>query len=111
MTTDILVPVRSAFPVLPWHDSFRIDARHYGKLEEIMQKAIITNFGRPIPISNDGYMPLVQRLFGMIDKKIEDGDYDLEEFGELVKDLETSSNAIKSNLKKLEEIRSQRTEN
>lgn len=52
-----------------------------------MHRVIITNFGRPIRISNDDLEPLFKRLFGMIDKQIEEGDYDVEAFGDFVKDL------------------------
>jgi hypothetical protein len=52
-------------PVLPLHDSFRVDARAYPELQKIMNRAIITNFDRPIPVSNDDYVPLIDRMFGI----------------------------------------------
>ena len=78
-------------PVLPLHDSFRIDARLYDKLQEIMHRVIITNFGRPIRISNDDYVPLLGRLIGMAEEKIKSGDiHDEEELESLIHELETS---------------------
>ena len=97
-------------PVLPLHDSFRIDARLYQKLEEIMYRAIVTNFKRPIHVSNDDYIPLLQRLFGMIDKQIEAGDYDEEAFRDLVKDLHVMTKRIQSNLKGFENLRKRKAD-
>jgi hypothetical protein len=77
-------------PVLPLHDSFRIDARLYEKLQEIMSKVIIESFDRPIRISNDDYIPLIDRMFGMVEEQIKGGDYNEERLGSLIKDLEDS---------------------
>jgi len=78
-------------PVLPMHDSFRIDARLYQKLLEIMGWAIIENFGKPIKISNDDYVPLMDRMFGMVEDRIRSGDYgDEEELDSLIEHLEST---------------------
>jgi hypothetical protein len=98
-------------PVLPMHDSFRIDARVYDKLEEIMHRAIITNFGRPIRISNDDLGPLFKRLFGMIDKQIEEGDFDVEAFKAFVLDLDASAKKMQLDLKRLEELKKKKADN
>ncbi len=73
------------------HDSFRIDARLYDKLEEIMHRVIIENFGRPIKISNDDYVPLMDRMFGLVEDRIRSGDYgDEKELDSLIEHLESS---------------------
>ena len=78
-------------PVLPMHDSFRIDARLYQKLEERMHRVIIENFGKPIKISNDDYVPLMDRMFGMVEDRIRSGDYgNEEELDSIIEDLESS---------------------
>ena len=76
--------------VLPLHDSFRIDARVYDKLEEIMHRVIIESFGAPIRISNDDYVPLVNKMFGMVEEQIKGGDFDEGRLDSLINDLEDS---------------------
>ena len=64
--SEILLPVTYRGQKVD-DDGFRIDARVYDKLEEIMHRVIITNFGRIVRISNDDLEPLLKRLLGMID--------------------------------------------
>jgi hypothetical protein len=56
-------------------------------------------------ISNDDCVPLVERLFGMIGKQIEAGDYDEEALITLFGDLEAAADRVQSNLdEKLKEL-------
>lgn len=96
---------------LPMHDSFIIDARHYQNLEDIMNRVILESFGTHIGISNDDYVPLVERMFGIIDEQIEKGSYDNEAFKNLVLDLRDVTDSLKSNLEKFEAIQERKTSN
>jgi hypothetical protein len=91
--------------VLPLHDSFRIDARLYEKLQEIMLKVIIESFGKPIRISNDDYVPLMGRLVGMVEDQIKSGDYDEERLNSLIQDLEPMflGSRLSAKIKKLKD--------
>ena len=76
---------------LPLHICLHSHARIYDKLQEIMHRVILENFGKPIRISNDDYIPLVDRMIGMVEDQIKNGDYDdEEELDDLIHDLESS---------------------
>jgi hypothetical protein len=91
-------------PVLPIHDSFRVDARAYPQLEEVMNRVMIESFGRPIWITNDDYLPLLERLSGMIEKQIEEGDYDEEALSTLFNDLNEIAGRMQSDLERLKKL-------
>jgi hypothetical protein len=55
-----------------------------------MHRVLIESFGRPIRISNDDYVPLINRLFSMVEKQIKGVNYDEERLDSLIKDLEDS---------------------
>ena len=98
-------------PVLPLHDSFRIDARLYPNLKEVMNKVIKDSFGRQIRISNDDYMPLLERMFGIIDKQIEEGNYNEEALSALFRDVEEITGRMRSDLERLKKLGKTKTGN
>jgi len=84
----LLYFAKKGIPVLPLHDSFRINAGAYKTLEEVMNRVIEENFRIPIPISDD-HEPLLERTIRKIEEQIKRGDYDKKELDSLIKDLKT----------------------
>ena len=74
----LLYFAKQGIPVLPIHDSFRVDARLYQKLEEIMRQVISQNFGSYIPITNDDLEPLMTRIQDILTERLAEGDEELE---------------------------------
>ena len=74
--------------VLPLHDSYRIDARLFDELRNLMHTIIYQNFGRHIPISNDDLQPLVESMGIKMIKDLEDGTGDTDEIEAIFEDLE-----------------------
>jgi hypothetical protein len=76
-------------PVLPIHDSFRIDARLFDELRTVMHRVIYENFGRFIGISNDDFESFLQGMLGKIQKDIDEVTGDKDELrNTLLKDLD-----------------------
>ena len=67
--TVLLAFAKEGIPVLPLHDSFRIDVRYFPELDVAMDLAIRTKFGKPIKVSNDDFEPLMLRAFETIKDK------------------------------------------
>ncbi len=84
----LLYFAHEGIPALPLHDSFRINAGAYKKLEEVMNRVIEENFRIPIPISDD-HEPLLERAIHKIEEQIKRGDYDKKELDSLIKNLKT----------------------
>ncbi|UCG05045.1 MAG: hypothetical protein JSV83_14075 [Desulfobacterales bacterium] len=84
----LLYFAKKDIPVLPLHDSFRINAGFYNVLNEVMNRVIEENFGIPIPISDD-HEPLLDRTISKIEEQIRRGDYDKKELDSLIEDLKS----------------------
>jgi hypothetical protein len=84
----LLYFAKKGIPVLPLHDSFRINAGAFNVLKDVMDRVIEENFGIPIPISDD-HEPLLDRTISKIEEQIRRGDYDKKELDSLIEDLKS----------------------
>jgi hypothetical protein len=83
--TVLLAFAKEGIPVLPLHDSFRINAIYIFDLERAMHIAIMKKFKKPIYTSNDDLKPLLQRMFDKIMDKLKRGEFDEDEVEDLIK--------------------------
>ena len=86
--TVLLAFAKEGIPVLPLHDSFRIDARYFPELDIAMDLAIRTKFGKPIKISNDDFEPLMVRAIETIKDRVKRGELDENEIEDLINIVE-----------------------
>ena len=85
-------------PVLALHDGFRIDARLFEELKRVMHEIIYVNFKRHIPISNDDLQPLLESMLVKINKNIEAGIVDGEEFSSFMSVVEAKIDRMERQL-------------
>ena len=93
--TVLLAFAKEGIPVLPLHDSFRIDARYFPDLDKEMTLVILKKYGKLIDISNDDFKPLLQRTFETIKDKLkrnELSETEVEDLIKIVEDLERPKN-------------------
>ena len=72
-----------------------------------MHRVIITNFDRPIQISNDGFVPLMDRMISMVEDQIKSGEYAdrEEELDSLLDYIAEDSNLLSEVGKRLKKLK------
>ena len=86
--TILVAFAKEGIPVLPLHDSFRIDIRLYDGLEKVMRLVIQTKFGKQINIS-DEWVPCMTKMITIIVDRIINRDMKEEEIDDLIQYVES----------------------